>query len=120
MAGALTGAGFWLASTLTPAVWLGIWAWPVAAAGQAILLLGVSWQLERISLANRVTRDELESVSAQLLELRQATSRPSGQAAISSTHNYAHPAEVSSDQMLLADVKSQLDLLALRMSRGQR
>ena len=89
---------------------------PIAVAGQIGLLIGLVLQLERIWQGSRDTVDKLEQFDEQLHDLKQTTSL------LGATHNsaaqafYSHLSQGAHPQMLLADLKGQLDLLAVRMS----
>jgi hypothetical protein len=91
---------------------------PIAVAGQAGLLLGLVLQLERIWQGNRLAAHKLEQVDEQLHDLKQTT------ALLGATHTsaaqafYAHFSQGAHPQLLLADLKGQLDLLALKMSEN--
>lgn len=93
---------------------------PIAVGGQVVLLLGLALQLERIGQNNRLAADKLQQVDAQLHNLEQAAVRLGNTHSSAAQAFYAHMAEGANPQLLLADVKSQLDLLALRMSQRER
>lgn len=111
------GLALLLAATLTGHGMLWSLGLPIAVGGQVVLLLGLALQVERVGQGNRVAADKLQQVDQQLHNLEQAAAR------LGTTHSsaaqafYAHMAEGANPQLLLADVKSQLDLLALRMSQ---
>lgn len=89
---------------------------PFTLGGQAALIVGLVFQLDALSRSNREAIASLDELDEQLDELRHATSM------LSTTHSnpaksfYAHLAEGASPNLLLADLKGQLDLLASRMS----
>jgi hypothetical protein len=89
---------------------------PFAIGGQIALVLGLVLQLDGLWQSNHEAAESLSNLDDQLIELRRATSQ------ISSTHSgpsqsfYFHLAEGCSPHMLLADLKGQLDLLALRIA----
>jgi hypothetical protein len=91
---------------------------PIAVAGQVGLLLGLVLQLERIWQGNRLAADKLEQVDEQLHDLKRTT------ALLGATHTsaaqafYAHLSQGAHPQLLLADLKGQLDLLAVKMSEN--
>ena len=92
---------------------------PIALAGQLGLLVGLVLQLERLGDDNRRTVDKLESVDERLDDLKHtATLLSTGHTAPSQAF-YAHMAGGASPQLLLADLKGQLDILAVQMS-GRR
>jgi hypothetical protein len=83
------------------------------------LLLGLVLQMDSLWQANRRTTETLDQVDHRLQEINHTTTM------LGTTHSapaqsfYAHMAAGANPQMLLADLKGQLDLLAVRMS-GQR
>jgi hypothetical protein len=89
---------------------------PAVLAGQGLLVLGLVLQLEGLWQNNRDTRETLDDLDRELNELRHAT------AIITSTHTapgqsfYHHMAEGASPHLLLADVKGQLDVIAMRLA----
>jgi len=93
---------------------------PLALIGQAGLVLGLVLQLDGLWHSNRRTADVLSELDGELKDVRQATSL------LSTTHSsgaqsfYFHLAEGASPQMLLADLKGQMDLLAQQMARQSK
>lgn len=93
---------------------------PAVLAGQGLLVLGLVVQLEGLWQNNRETRETLDGLDRELAELRHATS------VLTSTHTaagqsfYAHMAEGASPHLLLADVKGQLDVIALRLAQVKK
>jgi hypothetical protein len=89
---------------------------PIALVGQFGLLLGLVWQLDGLWAGNRHAADKLDDVDDRLDELKQTA------ALVSSAHSspaqafYVHMAGGASPHLLLADLKGQLDLLAVQMS----
>ncbi len=88
---------------------------PIALGGQFVLLLGLVLQLDRLWLDSRKASAKLEQVDNKLRELKQTTTL------LGTGHGtpgafYAHFAEGASPSLLLTDLKSQLDLLALKLS----
>lgn len=93
---------------------------PICLAGQLGLLLGLVFQLSRLWDDNRQTANQLASVDQRLDDLKQtATLLTTGHASPAQSF-YAHMAGGASPQILLADLKSQLDLLAVQMSTARR
>jgi hypothetical protein len=88
---------------------------PIALAGQFGLLLGLVLQLDHLWRDSRQTAKQLDTVGEQLHDLHQAaamlgtTHTPSAQAF------YTHLAEGANPHLLLADLKGQLDLLAMKI-----
>ena len=93
---------------------------PLALAGQAGLLIGFVLQLDGLWQNSRRTTDTLSNLDERLSELRTATSL------LSTTHGgpaqsfYAHMAEGASPHLLVADLKGQIDMLAVRMANERR
>jgi hypothetical protein len=93
---------------------------PLTLIGQAGLVLGLILQLDGLWHSNRKTAQALTELDGELKNVRQATSL------LSTTHSggaqsfYLHLAEGASPQLLLADLKGQMDLLAQQMARGSK
>jgi MFS family permease len=93
---------------------------PICLAGQLGLLLGLVFQLSRMWDDNRQTANQLASVDQRLDDLKQtATLLTTGHSSPAQSF-YAHMAGGAGPQILLADLKSQLDLLAVQMSTTRR
>lgn len=89
---------------------------PIAMAGQIVLLMGFILQMDRLWHDNRNTAAKLEHVDERLDDLRSNADRLGGSLRSSVPNNYGSPMAGSLDsQLMLADLKSQLDLLALKM-----
>jgi len=93
---------------------------PLILIGQAALIVGLVFQLDGLWQSNRETSQTLEQLDDQLHDLQHATTM------LGTTHSggarsfYAHMAEGASPQMLLTDLKGQMDLLAVRLAQTQR
>jgi hypothetical protein len=93
---------------------------PIALVGQFGLLLGLLWQFDGLSEGNRQAADKLDDVDERLDDLNKTA------ALISSAHSspaqafYVHMAGGASPHLLLADLKGQLDLLAVQMATERR
>jgi hypothetical protein len=92
---------------------------PVALAGQAALLVGLVLQLERLWRDSRHAAAKLETVDERLHDLKTTTTL------LTTTHGpsgafYAHLADGAGPQLLLNDLKGQLDLLAMRLGQAER
>jgi hypothetical protein len=93
---------------------------PLALLGQAGLVLGLVLQLDGLWHSSRSTAAALNELDGELKNVRQATTL------LSSTHSaagqsfYLHLAEGASPQLLLADLKGQMDLLAQQMARQHK
>ena len=89
---------------------------PILLAGQIALVLGMVLQLDRIWHDSRRAAARMETVDEQLHDLKTATSL------LGTTHGpssafYAHWAGGAGPEILLGDLKSQLDLLAVKLSK---
>ena len=93
---------------------------PTALIGQIGLLTGLLFQLERIWGHHRTAVAKLEHVDEELHDLKTTTTL------LSTTHSpagaafYAHLAGGASPQLLLTDLKSQLDLLAVKLGESDQ
>ena len=90
---------------------------PITVAGQVCLLLGLVLQLERLRQGSRYAAEKLSEVDRRLSDLNQATRMLGVTHGSASQAFYAHMAEGASPHLLMADLKGQLDLLAVRMSQ---
>jgi hypothetical protein len=104
----------WSIAEDRPDLWrLGL---PFTLGGQAALIVGLVFQLDGLWRSNREASVTLDELDSQLDELRHATSM------LSTTHSspaqsfYLHLADGASPNLLLADLKGQLDLLAARLA----
>lgn len=92
---------------------------PFAVVGQIALLVGLILQLERLWRDGRQTAAKLEHVDEELHGLRSTT------AMLGTTHSsaasafYCHMAGGANSQLLLSDLKGQLDMLALKIGQEQ-
>jgi hypothetical protein len=86
-------------------------------AGGVVFLMGLVLQLERIWHNSRVAVQKLRQIDTHLQDLERTT------AALGVTHGsasqafYTHMADSASPHLLLSDLKGQIDLLALSLSR---
>ena len=92
---------------------------PIALAGQIGLLIGLVLQLDRLWRDGRTAAAKLDTVDQQLHELQTTTNL------LGTTHGpsgtfYAHLADGAGPHLLLNDLKSQLDLLAMKLGRDSR
>ncbi len=93
---------------------------PVALVGQVALLIGLVLQLDRLRHDNREAAAKLDDVDQQLHELKTTTTLlGTSQGAAGSTF-YTHFAGGAGPQLLLTDLKSQLDLLAMKIAQSER
>jgi len=90
---------------------------PIALSGQIGILIGLGLQLDRLWHDNRQTFNKLDNVDDRLKDLQNTTSLIDTNNRTPGGAFYAHMAGGAGPQMLLNDLKSQLDLLALKISR---
>jgi hypothetical protein len=93
---------------------------PLALIGQAGLIIGLVLQLDGLWQSNRHTAQTLSQLDGELSRVRHATTLLSTSRTAPAQSFYAHMAEGASPQLLLADLKGQLDLLAQQMSSQRR
>lgn len=89
---------------------------PFTLGGQAALIVGLVFQLDGLWRSNRQSMETLDELDSQLDELRHATSLLSTTHSNSAQSFYLHMADGASPNLLLADLKGQLDLLAGRLA----
>jgi len=96
-----------------------LWAigMPVGLAGQIVLVIGLILQLDRLWHDNRHTAEKLDHVGERLFDLNKATRLLGTSGGSASGSFYSHMAGGASPQLLLADLKSQLDLLSVRFGQ---
>lgn len=107
----------WSFASGRPELWsIGL---PTALVGQLLLLLGLLMQLDRMRCDNRRAASKLDEVDAQIRDLKAAAALLSASQGPASTTFYSHFAGGAGPQLLLADLKSQLDLLAVRIAQEE-
>ncbi|MCA9144477.1 MAG: hypothetical protein H6821_02830 [Planctomycetaceae bacterium] len=89
---------------------------PFTLGGQAALIVGLVFQLDGLWRSNRDAAESLDELDSQLDELRHATSLLSTSHSSPAQSFYLHMADGASPNLLLADLKGQLDLLASRLA----
>jgi len=87
---------------------------PVLLAGQAVLLVGLILQIERVWHNSRANSQRLQRVDHEISELNRSAALWATAASPPATAFYQHLAHGASPQILLADLKGQMDLLATR------
>jgi len=90
---------------------------PLTLSGQAVLIAGLILQLESVWQSARKTSQTVDELDNQLEDLRHQTTLLSSTGSEPSQAFYAHMAGGAPPGMLLADVKSQLDLVAQQLAR---
>jgi hypothetical protein len=114
---ALVGGAVLLGSSIVerrPELWnLGL---PVAASGAAAFLLGLALQLERIWTNSRYAVHKLRQLDSQISQLERTTSMLGVTHGPASQAFYTHLADGASPHLLLADLKGQVDMLAMNLA----
>ena len=90
---------------------------PLTLIGQAGLILGLVLQLDGLWQSSHQTQQTLVTLDDELTRVRQATTLLSTSHSGPAQSFYAHMAEGATPQLLLADLKGQLDLLAQQMGK---
>lgn len=90
---------------------------PIALGGQIGLVVGLLCQLDRVWHDHRQAARKLDEVDRKLHDLRATTAQLSTTHSSPATAFYCHLASGAPPEMLLGDLKSQLDLLAAQLSR---
>ncbi len=93
---------------------------PLILAGQAALAIGLVVQLDAVRRSNQTAFESLDDLDDQLNELRHATTLLTSSQCSPSQSFYSHTAAGAGPQLLLADLKRQLDLLAIRLGNEAR
>ena len=89
---------------------------PIALGGGVSLLVALIVQLDRLLNDNRDTAAKLDMVDSQLHRLAAAANQLGAHNHSPSDAFYSHFAGGANPQLLLSDLKSQLDLLAVKIS----
>jgi hypothetical protein len=113
--GAGLGLMFWSLSGERPE----LWNWGVAATlgGQGLLIVGLVQLLASLWTANRTAALTLQGVQHELRRLGQTTESLLGVRTSGAANFYADLARGASPQLLLANLKSQVDALASHVMR---
>ena len=90
---------------------------PIALGGQIGLVVGLLCQLDRVWHDHRRAARKLDEVDRKLHDLRTTTAQLSTTHSSPATAFYCHLAGGAPPEVLLGDLKSQLDLLAVQLSR---
>lgn len=92
---------------------------PIALGGQIALLIGLVLQLDRLWHDSRHAAAKLDDVDEQLHDLKTATTMLGTSHSSPASAFYSHLSHGASPQLLLADLKSQLDLLAVKIGQAE-
>jgi hypothetical protein len=117
IAAIICGGGLMIAGNADTNSMLGIYGVPLLGYGQIGLLLGLILQLDRINYASRSAAARIADMQSQLAQVEKTTSELSATRGSLSQTFYSHMVDGASPQILLADLKGQLDLLATKLSR---
>ncbi|MEN6449555.1 MAG: hypothetical protein ABFC96_03605 [Thermoguttaceae bacterium] len=90
---------------------------PTALGGQILLLVGLVFQLDRLWRENREAAAKLDNVDEQLHDLKATTTLLGTAQGPAATTFYSHFAGGANPQLLLTDLKSQIDLLAIKIAQ---
>jgi hypothetical protein len=93
---------------------------PIAIGGQIVLLMGLVLQIDRLWSDNRAAVAKLDEVDDQIGDLKMTTTLLGTNQGSGGGVFYSHFAGGAGPQLLLADLKSQLDLLAVKLSQDER
>jgi len=93
---------------------------PLMLGGQIVLLLGLALQIDRLRRESREAAARLGNVHQRLDDLKTATTLLESSRGPGARSFYSHFVGGASPQLLLSDLKSQLDLLATRIAREGR
>jgi hypothetical protein len=93
---------------------------PIAMVGQFAVLFGLIWQLDGLWQSNRDAAEKLDDVDGRLDDLKKTASLLTTAHRSPAQQFYVHMASGASPQLLLADLKGQLDLLAMQMADERR
>lgn len=106
----------WSALDKRPELWsIGL---PIAIVGQVALLLALVLQLDRTWRNHHNTAAKLDDFEGQIDDLRSAAALLTTTHSSPATAFYAHYCGGASPTVLLTDLKSQLDLLAIKIGNG--
>jgi hypothetical protein len=86
-------------------------------AGGVVFLLGLVLQLERIWHNSRLAVHKLRQIDAHLQDLERTTASLGVTHGTASQTFYSHMAEQAHPHLMLADLKGQIDLLAMNLAR---
>jgi hypothetical protein len=92
---------------------------PIALGGQIALLVGLVLQLDRLWHDGRHAAAKLDDVDQQLHELKATTTLLGASHSSPASAFYSHLSYGASPQLLLSDLKGQLDLLALKIGQEE-
>jgi hypothetical protein len=96
-----------------------LWKWgaPLTLLGQLGWVVGMMLQVERLWQRHREVVESVGEMEVRIAELNETTAQLATMRAAAAPSFYAHLAEGAAPQLLLADLKGQLDLLARQLDR---
>ncbi len=112
-----TGGGLFGWSAITDEFALSRIGVPIAMAGAALFLVGLVLMLERIWRNSRFAVQKLRQLDGQIRQLEQTTTMMGVAHGSPSQAFYSHMADGANPQLLLADLKGQIDMLAMNFAR---
>jgi hypothetical protein len=114
--GFIGGAGLlvWAAAFGLPEPWQ--WGMTTTIAAEGALILGLTWMAGRLWRNSRRINRQLEGVEGQLDHIERLTGSLANSRMSCSQHYYDHFSQGASSQMLLANLRGQVDQLAERMA----
>jgi len=92
---------------------------PPALVGQIALLVGLVLQIDRLWYDSRQAAAKLDDVDQQVHDLTNTTRLLGANQGPASATFYSHLAGGAGPQLLLTDLKSQLDLLAMKLAQEE-
>ena len=116
VAGFAGGAGLlvWAAAFQLPGPWH--WGMTTTIAAEGALILGLTWMAGRLWRNSRQLNSHLAGVEGQLDQIEQLTGSLASSRMSCSQHYYDHFNQGASSQMLLANLRGQVDQLSQRMA----
>ena len=116
VAGFVGGAGLlvWAAAFQLPGPWQ--WGMTATIGAEGALILGLTWMAGRLWRNSRQLNRQLAGVEGQLHDIEHLTGSLAGSRMSSSQHYYDHFNQGASSQMLLANLRGQVDQLASKIS----
>lgn len=104
----------WAAAFQLPGPWQ--WGMTATIAAEGALILGLTWMAGRLWRNSRRINQQLAGVEGQLHDVEQLAGSIVGNRMSSSQYYYDHFNQGASSQMLLANLRGQVDQLASRIS----
>ncbi|MDZ4657369.1 MAG: hypothetical protein SH868_07290 [Bythopirellula sp.] len=95
-----------------------VWQWGLTTtiAAEGLLIVGLTWMAARLWHNSRRVNHQLRGVDEQLEEIHELAGSLTARQLSSSQHYYHHFSQVANPQMLVANLRGQIDQLAERMA----